>query len=246
VAEELRRLVSPLWDDLFAINEARDIPEKLAAAQRLVARNLPTVIFGYPPALREAANAPPNLDGTADLVAKTIDSRTGFRPPDAGAYTASIVDCLIRRKFGPAVVRRGCEIIRETNPAEFHHQLPSEFHFAAACEGAQREFESVASVIDRAAKALAWAQDLARRAPEIEAEVRESEQLRSPQTRLPAPELTTPARSPQETTAAIHAHRESLSPALRAQLDHVARRFESVVTSDPESEDEVDDAAPPA
>lgn len=169
VVDELRDLLRPLSSNVFEMGDTYDEAEKLLLARHLVASPLSSAVLEYPAALRRLADAPPDEIAIARLIAKTVDSRPGYRPPDVKSYMASVVASVSRRGFGLAVVQLACTEIREADPAEFHHALPSEHHFIQACEEAKRSLENEASRIERIVNGQNVARGIVARAAQIEA-----------------------------------------------------------------------------
>jgi hypothetical protein len=146
VIETISEIILPLSIALYDLEQAEG-NKRLQLVEQL-AIPLPPEFQDYPAVLRDLVKIPPDAAAIGKLVGLVIDTRTGYRPTNVGGYALSIVECLARRGFSLPVVQLACVEIREADPASLHNQLPSEFHFIAACERARKRLEYLSERIE--------------------------------------------------------------------------------------------------
>jgi hypothetical protein len=173
--DQLKLQLSPITRPFFKLGELeengfRTLHERFAWAERAVALPLPGQLRDYPATLRRLTATPPDTVAIGRLVAIVIDTRTGFRPPNIGAFIASIAETLSSAGYGLPVVTIACREIRNADPADFRHQLPCEFHFLEASKRAKAMLEHLIWLCETAAGVQDRAHDTLARRAEIEAD----------------------------------------------------------------------------
>lgn len=171
-ASEIRKSFGPFFKatDEFAdaLDDAR-YDEQFAKAGRLISHPLPPRVRDCAVLLRDAVATPPAPEEITRVITPVINSRTGYRPPDMRAYVVSVISSLVSHGFSTAAVAIASDEIREADPATFHGQLPSEFHWIEAAKRAKARLGYEAWRCATAVAIHDKARDLLARRPEIEA-----------------------------------------------------------------------------